>query len=110
MSFPVSGVLRGAETKGRNRAFALGLMATVAVATIAVSPIVATPAVAQTATRNFDIPAQPLASAVNAFGRQSGLQVTLAATTSRGVNAQAVSGNLTPDQALARMLAGTGVN
>ncbi|WP_105382973.1 TonB-dependent receptor [Neorhizobium alkalisoli] len=110
MSFPVSGVLRGAKTKGRNRAFALGLMATVAVATIAVSPIVATPAVAQTATRNFDIPAQPLASAVNAFGRQSGLQVTLAATTSRGVNAQAVSGNLTPDQALARMLAGTGVN
>ncbi|WP_226951146.1 TonB-dependent receptor [Rhizobium terrae] len=73
------------------------------------SPILAAPAQAQTATRNFSIPAQPLASALNAFGRQSGLQVTLAASTSQGVTAQAVSGNFTPDQALARMLAGTGI-
>ncbi len=110
MGFPASRVLRGAETRGRNRAFAVRLLATVATAAIAASSIIVSPVLAQTATRSFDIPAQPLASAVNAFGRQSGLQVTLAASTSRGINAQAVSGNLTPDQALARMLAGTGVN
>ncbi|WP_245505161.1 TonB-dependent receptor [Neorhizobium sp. S3-V5DH] len=86
------------------------LLATVTAAAIAASSIIVSPVLAQTATRSFDIPAQPLASAVNAFGRQSGLQVTLAASTSRGINAKAVSGNLTPDQALARMLAGTGVN
>jgi hemoglobin/transferrin/lactoferrin receptor protein len=85
-------------------------MTTVAAAAIGGSAIFASPALAQTATRSFNIPAQPLASALNAFGRQSGLQVTLAASTSRGVAAQSVSGNLTPDQALARMLAGTGVN
>ncbi len=110
MSLPVSGVLRGVEPKGRGRAFALGLMATVAATAIVAGPIIGNPALAQTATRSFNIPAQPLAAALNAFGRQSGLQVTLAASTSRGVNAQPVSGNLTPDQALARMLAGTGVN
>ncbi|MBW6422575.1 TonB-dependent receptor [Rhizobium sp. XQZ8] len=110
MSLPVSGVLRGAEPKAKKKAFALGLMATVAAAAIVASPIVTRPAMAQTATRNFNIPAQPLASALNAFGRQSGLQVTLAASTSQGVTAQPVSGNLTPDQALARLLSGTGVS
>ncbi|OCC05499.1 hypothetical protein BA190_08815 [Labrys sp. WJW] len=62
------------------------------------------------AARSFDIPAQPLATALNAFGRQSGLQVTLAAATSRGVVSRAVNGTLTPQQALARMLAGTGIS
>jgi hemoglobin/transferrin/lactoferrin receptor protein len=110
MILPVSGVVRGVRAKGKRNAFAVGLMTTVAAAVIGGSGILASPALAQTATRSFNIPAQPLASALNAFGRQSGLQVTLAASTSRGVAAQAVSGNLTPDQALARMLAGTGVN
>lgn len=110
MSLPVSGVLRSAEPRVKRTALALGLMATVAAAALGAGPIIGSPALAQTATRNFDIPAQPLASALNAFGRQSGLQVTLAASTSRGVTAQPVSGNLTPDQALARLLSGTGVS
>lgn len=77
----------------------------------------ALPAMAQTsprvtvdAARDFSIPAQPLSSALNAFGRQSGLQVTLAASTSRGVSSRAVSGRLTPQQALAQMLQGTGIS
>ncbi|CDZ33534.1 Enterobactin receptor VctA [Neorhizobium galegae bv. officinalis] len=110
MILPVSGVVRGVGAKGKRNAFAVRLMTTVAAAAIGGSAIFASPALAQTATRSFNIPAQPLASALNAFGRQSGLQVTLAASTSRGVAAQSVSGSLTPDQALARMLAGTGVN
>ena len=44
--------------------------------------------------RNFNIPAQPLGLALNAFGRQSGLQVTLSAATSRGLTSTAVSGSL----------------
>jgi hemoglobin/transferrin/lactoferrin receptor protein len=61
------------------------------------------------AARSFNIPAQPLASALNAFGRQSGLQVTLAAATSRGVTSRAVNGTYTAQQALAQLLAGTGI-
>ena len=57
----------------------------------------------------FDIPAQPLASAVGAFGRQSGLQVTLCSTQAGAVRTNAVIGSFTPAEALARMLAGTGL-
>ncbi|WP_157783918.1 TonB-dependent receptor, partial [Sinorhizobium fredii] len=59
--------------------------------------------------RTFNIPSQSLASALNAFGRQSGLQVTLAAATSHGVRSSAVSGTMDPQQALARLLSGTGI-
>ncbi|WP_137389560.1 TonB-dependent receptor [Rhodoligotrophos defluvii] len=58
----------------------------------------------------FNIPAQPLASALSAFGRQSGLQVTLAAATTRGITSRAVVGTMTPRQALARLLQGTGIS
>lgn len=69
----------------------------------------AAPAQARPATRSFDIPAQPLSSAVAVFSRQSGLQVTLASATARGVSARAVKGSMTAEQALSQMLAGTGV-
>lgn len=59
--------------------------------------------------RNFNIPAQPLGLALNAFGRQSGLQVTLSAATSRGLTSNTVNGSFTPEQALALMLRGTGI-
>ncbi len=74
------------------------------------------PAAAQQAAANvddvqaFDIPAQPLASALNVFGRQSGLQVTLAAATSRGMRSSPISGTLAPQQALAQLLSGTGIS
>lgn len=61
------------------------------------------------APRNFNIPAQPLGRALNAFGRQSGLQVTLSAATSRGVTSNAVNGSYTPEQALSRLLQNTGI-
>ncbi|HEV7321314.1 MAG TPA: TonB-dependent receptor [Ensifer sp.] len=60
--------------------------------------------------RTFSIPSQPLASALNAFGRQSGLQVTLAAATSQGLRSTAVNGTLNPEQALAQLLSGTGIS
>lgn len=74
----------------------------------------AAPAFAQTATeasqaRSFNIPAQPLAGALNAFGRQSGLQISMASSTARGATSRAVNGSFTPQQALSRMLEGSGI-
>ena len=64
----------------------------------------------QGATRPFNIPAQPLSSVVGAFGRQSGLQVTLATPSAGNVRTNAVTGSFTVREALSRLLAGTGVN
>ena len=71
--------------------------------------VMAQDATATTATRAYDIPAQPLANALKIFGRQSGLQVSLEAETARGVNSAAVSGSFTVDAALSRLLSGTGI-
>lgn len=64
----------------------------------------------QGATRPFNIPAQSLSSVVGAFGRQSGLQVTLATPSAGNVRTNAVAGSFTVREALSRLLAGTGVN
>ncbi|MDJ1156680.1 TonB-dependent siderophore receptor [Chelatococcus sp. SYSU_G07232] len=61
-------------------------------------------------TVDFDIPAQPLARALAAFGRQSGLQVSAPADAVAGLRAAAVRGALRPDEALRRLLAGTGAS
>ncbi|MDS7594630.1 TonB-dependent receptor [Agrobacterium tumefaciens] len=103
-------LVNGERQKGVicGKAFALTLSATVALAT----PSLIDPplAMAQTAQHHFNIPAQPLASALNAFGRQSGLQVTLAASTSNGVSSRAVSGQFSPDVALGKLLEGSGIS
>lgn len=116
MTLPGCNAGRGSKTS-TSRLFVTRLLATVALA--GVSALAAgnvRPAMAQETTsrlgaaRDFNIPAQPLASALNSFGRQSGLQVTLAASTSRGVTASAVRGSLTPQQALSQLLSGTGIS
>lgn len=91
------------NNRGRGRALRAALMAAVAL-------MAATEALAQGAVQRFNIPAQSLSGALNAFGRQSGLQITLAASASQGVNAKAVSGALTVEEALGRLLAGTGLS
>lgn len=57
----------------------------------------------------FDIPAQPLPNALYAFGQQSGLQVTVDAALTAGLDAPRVEGLFTPEEALDLMLAGTGI-
>ncbi|WP_244473457.1 TonB-dependent receptor [Rhizobium sp. Leaf262] len=95
------------KRSNRGTVVALRLMASAAVS---VTALVQTPAaMAQTAQRSFNIPAQPLASALNAFGRQSGLQVSLAASTSQGITSRAVSGTLSSQAALGQLLEGTGI-
>jgi iron complex outermembrane receptor protein len=57
----------------------------------------------------FDIPSQPLAQALTAFGRQSGVQVAFDPTAAAGKTSAAVSGSMTPEQALRQLLGGSGL-
>lgn len=58
---------------------------------------------------SFDIPAQPLSSALVVYGRQAGLQVSVDADAVRGIGAPAVRGALAPGAALDRLLGGSGL-
>ena len=63
----------------------------------------------QMAQRDFDIPAQSLTTALTVFGQQSGLQVTADGALLRARSTSGVRGRMTPDRALERLLAGTGL-
>lgn len=58
---------------------------------------------------DFDIPAQPLSSALIAFANQSGYQVSVAHGSLADLQAPRVAGRLTSEEALRRLLAGSGV-
>lgn len=62
-----------------------------------------------TETVSFQIPAQPLSAAINAFIRQSGWQISYSSALAAGKTSTAVSGSLTPSAALQLMVQGTGV-
>lgn len=64
----------------------------------------------EAAQRNFSIPAGPLSRALAAFGNQSGLQVTYVPDIAVGKSSSGVSGALTPQAALARLLQGSGLS
>lgn len=64
---------------------------------------------AQAAQVSFNIPPQPLADALALFGRQSGMQVSVDAALIRGKSSPGVSGAMSPEAALGRLLAGSGV-
>ena len=65
---------------------------------------------AETEARTFDIPSQPLADALIAFGRQSGLQATADAGLVAGKQSAPVRGDMSWRQALGTLLAGTGLD
>ena len=110
----------GSGEKAAKRARRAVLLATTAVIVSFATPVLAQtgadtansqrPGGEQGATRPFNIPAQSLSSVVGAFGRQSGLQVTLATPAAGNVRTNAVTGSFTVREALSRLLAGTGVN
>lgn len=64
----------------------------------------------QSATLNFNIPAQPLADALNAFIAASDWQVGFPAGMAKDVRSSAVNGNYTPQQALQQLLTGSGLS
>src|SRR3546814_7477823 len=59
--------------------------------------------------RYFEIHTQPLNSAVTSFGDQAAIQVTVDGSILSGLTSTPVSGNLTPVEALNRLLNGTGI-
>jgi iron complex outermembrane recepter protein len=64
---------------------------------------------AEEAVVQFDIKAQPLATALMAFGSQSGAIVAAPSALTTGRTSAAVAGNLSLSDALTRMLKGTGL-
>ena len=61
------------------------------------------------ATTVFDIPPQPLAGALTAFGIQSGLQVAVDSAQLTGLRSNGVKGAQSPEQALTALLSGAGM-
>ncbi|MGY3025115.1 outer membrane receptor for ferric coprogen and ferric-rhodotorulic acid [Pseudomonas lurida] len=58
----------------------------------------------------IDIPAQPLGTALQEFGRQTNLQVLYSPTDVQGKNSTAVKGKQDPSKAIATLLKGAGVS
>ena len=61
-------------------------------------------------TVTFDLPAQPLAQALTAFGRQAGMQIAVDSAAVAGKTSAPVRGAMTAEQALRQLLAGSGLN
>jgi len=60
-------------------------------------------------TKHFDIKARPLAEALMAFGAQTDTIVIASSELTIGKTSKSVTGQLTPQEALTRMLQGTGL-
>ncbi len=98
----------------RRRAWLAGLAASTTIGTLGGIPAGALAQdpgtfLAQAQAVAFDIAPQPLADALVLFGQQSGMQVSAHADLVRGLSSPGVSGTMNPDEALSRLLAGTGV-
>ncbi|MDR6955327.1 outer membrane receptor protein involved in Fe transport [Ancylobacter sp. 3268] len=61
------------------------------------------------AQRSFSVAAGPLSSALVVFGRQAGVQISYVPSVASGVSTPGVSGGMSVQAALARLLAGTGL-
>ena len=82
----------------------IGLLAGVAV--VAIAPA----GVAQEASRRFEIAAQPLDQALGAFSVATGLPMLYDSALAAGKRSSAVSGQMKPREALALLLAGSGLS
>lgn len=69
----------------------------------------ATPDTAAARVHTLALPAQPLGDALNELARQAGLQLLVLRELVQGLQAPALSGRLSAQQALDRLLAGTGL-
>lgn len=65
------------------------------------------PAYAQV--KSLDVPAQPVETAIGALGRQADIQIIAARKITRGKRANAIRGDMTVEEALDRLLDGTGL-
>lgn len=65
--------------------------------------------VARAAEHRFDIPAQPLSAALMRLSRETGIELFYTAALTDGKTSQAVRGQMSPIEALSRLLRGTGL-
>lgn len=72
-------------------------------------PFLSGHAQAQTATRHYDLPAQPLAGALDAYSRLTGIDLVIGGALPQRQMAPALRGNFDDRQALSQLLAGTGL-
>ena len=61
-------------------------------------------------THNFSVPAGSLASALVAFGKQAGVQVSYVPSVAAGLKTSGATGTLSTNAALSQLLAGTGLS
>jgi iron complex outermembrane receptor protein len=114
---PAAAGARRSRAIGRGAPGRLGALALTTLLAGPAAAVLADAAAAQSGTQQraaaetyrFDIAAQPLADALNAFSAVTGWEVGYAADTGRGVTTAAVEGSYTPADALQRLLAGTGL-
>jgi iron complex outermembrane receptor protein len=83
-------------------------MITLALAAGASLAAISVPARAQAAVISYDIPAGSLKAALDAYGRQSGRPVIYRGEQVRGITSQGYRGSAQADEALNKVLAGTG--
>lgn len=103
------------RSKGIGRQGFVGalLMSSALVTVGVVLPVMTKDAAAQTGAaqgRQFSIQPQSLQNALTIFGQQAGIQVSVDAAAARGVSSPGVLGSMSPEAAVARLLAGTGLN
>jgi len=67
------------------------------------------PEIAAAQSTQFNVPREPVADAVRRIGRQGGVQIIVSGDVARGRTGNAVSGAMGVEQALAKLLAGTGL-
>ncbi|WP_169800540.1 TonB-dependent siderophore receptor [Sphingobium cloacae] len=89
------------------RVFAAALLA--GTSSIVVAPSIAM-AQSTASERSYDIPAQPLATAITSYGQQAGLQVSAPADLLSGRTSSGVAGRMSAMSALSRLLSGTGLS
>jgi len=86
------------------------LVLALSLACAGIAPVLAATAQAQaSATRRYDIPAQPLVTALDAYSRLSGVDLVIGRAMPANQSAPALQGDFDDTQALARLLAGSGL-
>lgn len=84
-------------------------LASVAGASGAFAQTVVSSAMTADQSKSFSIPTGSLAKALTSFGAQSGTQVSVETSVIQGLSSHGVTGRMTAQQALAQLLAGTGL-
>lgn len=105
--------LNGFSRTGKRQRFVgmVTLMATTALATVAPQAVsfAQSSSTAQFITKAFNIPAQPVAEALIAFGQQAGMQASTDVSVVRNIQSNPVKGSMSWQSAIAAMLNGTGL-